>query len=157
MNNADLARLDIDATDAHTQLPQLVRRLHLLHTHLWHHPTSGDIAIIASGHTDPTGDTVAASIDARRHLDRALKLALDACAALRGAWTALDQAEGSTAGYDGTQAAADAAGHRARCTNCQQHAPTRRGLCQPCNMWQRRHGTARPPDQWQRRHHGGAA
>lgn len=160
MNEADRARLDLETTEAWQSLPAIVSRLFGLDETLWHRPSGDGVHVQASGHTDPTGQTVAASAQARSHLARALRLILDACAALRGAQTALDTAEGSIAGYDGTQQAADAAAGdtmRGRCHNCHEHAATRRGLCQPCNMWARRHGTARPPEQWQRPYHGGAA
>lgn len=143
-----LARLEIEATDAHSTLPALVRRLIWLDDVAWSTPDSDGIPVIG-GHSDPTGQTALTSLDRRRHLDHALRLILDACAALRGAQTALDRVQGTIAGYDGSQQAADqalAGSMRGRCTNCQQHAATRKGLCQACNMWQRRHGTDRPAD-----------
>lgn len=159
MNSADLARLDIEATDAHTHLPAIVARIHWAYHHCWRTPTGDGVHVQASGHTDPTGDTVAASDTRRQHIAQALRLVLDACASLRGAQTELDRAtgDGTVHGYDGSQAAADQAGNRTACSNCRSHAPTRRGRCSACARWWDRHGTERPAHQWQQRHHGGAA
>lgn len=157
MNEAERTRLDHETTDALDMLPRIVNRLLWLDENLWHHPTGDVIPIQSTGHSDPVGETVAASADMRQHIRRALRLTFDACANLRGAQATLDRAELTIAGYDGTQAAADQAmgdSMRGRCNNCQQHAATRKGLCQPCNMWARRHGTPRPADQWQQEHHG---
>lgn len=157
MRDADLARLEHETTDLHQQLPATVRRLIWLDTHLWHQPSSDDLAIVRSGHTDPVGEQVVASQPDRRHLHEAARLLLQACAAARGAWAALDRAEHTIGGYDGTQTAADQAATgsmRGRCTVCNDHAATRRGRCAACNAWWTRHGSERPRDQWQQHWHG---
>ena len=148
--------IDTQLLDVHELLPTLARRYHTLHSALWASRSSSDVVIAISGHGDPTGDTVAASQHMRDQLAAAGRLILDLCATARGINTTLHQAAG-TSGNDGTQAAADMSmgdSMRGRCNNCQQHAATRKGLCQPCNMWARRHGTPRPADQWQQQHHG---
>jgi len=157
VNEADRARLDLETTEAWQSLPAIVSRLFGLDETLWHRPSGDGIHVQASGHTDPTGDTVVSSAQARAHLARAFRHVLDACASLRGATTALDTAEGSIAGYDGTQQAADMAQHRTACSNCRDHAPTRRGRCSACAQYWAAHHTERPAHLWQRRHHGNGA
>lgn len=156
MNNGQLVRLDHDITDTHAMLPDLYRRLAHLHTHLWTRGTGGDMPVQTSGHTDPTGDTVIASLPERRHLDTAYRLLDSITEAARGANAALNRAEGSIAGYDGTQTAADqAVAHttRSRCQVCNDHAATRKGRCQTCHTWWTRHGSERPTDQHHKQAH----
>lgn len=156
MNNGELVRLDLDLQDLHTNIAHTFARLERLHHTLWTSSSGTDVAVQTSGHTDPTGDTVATSLAVRRHLDTAYRLLDELAASYRGAVCALDRAEGTTAGYDGTQAAADqAVAHttRSRCLVCNDHAATRRGRCQTCHKWWTRHGTERPIDQHQRQAH----
>lgn len=157
MNNGQLIRLDLDLVDTIAALPATYTRLARLHHELWTTSSGdGDVPVQTSGHGDPTGDTVAASLAHRRHLDTAYQLLTSIAQSARGAACALDKAEGTIAGYDGTQAAADqAVAHttRSRCQVCHDHAATRKGRCGTCHQWWLRHGTERPKDQHQRQAH----
>jgi len=148
--------IDTQLLDVHTVLPALARRYATLYHRLWTSRPGTEITVVISGHSDPTGDTVATSQRIRDELAEAGDLILTLCATARGIDAALNRVAGTTP-IDGTQQAADQAGNRTRCKNCRDHAPTRRGRCNACDHWWRRHGQERPPHQWQQHHHGGKA
>lgn len=145
--------IDIQLSDVHHLLPDLYRRYATLHNQLWVRPAGNpDIIVMGSGHSDPTGNTVVASIPDRNHLAHAGQLILDLCATARGIDAALHRAAGTTP-IDGNPDAPSVARKVRPCVNCRDLPGTRRGRCEACAQYHARTGTERPAHLWQQPHH----
>lgn len=148
-----IAKVERAATDILELIIDTWQLATLLEDNLWHRPPgSPEVVVMSSGHTDPTGDTVANSIHARNHLADAKTLIVDAAAKIRGANRILHDAAGTTP-IDGNPNAPSVARKVKPCVNCRDLPGTRRGRCDACAQYHARTGTERPAHLWQQPHH----